>query len=48
MASILKKWEYLSNRKVFCSKVSSTFIIYLDLSFDGSTLKIAFVAFCMN
>ena len=33
MALILKKWEYLSNKKVFYSKVSSIFIIYLDIAF---------------
>ena len=45
MASVLKKWEYLSNEKVFCSKVSSIFIIYWDLLFGSIALKIAFVVF---
>ena len=45
MASILKKWEYLSIEKVFCPKISSIFSIYLDLSFGSITLKIAFVIF---
>ena len=45
MSSILKKWEYLSNKKMFYSKVSSIFIIYLDLSFGGIALKIKFVVF---
>ena len=28
MASILKNWEYLSSKLVFCYKVSSVFIIH--------------------
>ena len=45
MASILKKWEYLSNEKVFYSKVLSIFIIYLDLLFGIIAMKIVFVVF---
>ena len=45
MALILKKWEYLNNEKVLCFKVSSIFIIYLDLSVGGIALKIAFPVF---
>ena len=45
-ASVLKKWEYLSNDKVFCSKLLSIFISYLLRPLFGSiVLKIAFVVF---
>ena len=44
MASILKKWGYLHNKRVFCSKVFAAIIIHQDLSFGGFSLKI-FVLF---
>ena len=45
MASILKKWGYLHNERVFCCKVLSFFIIHQDLSFGGFALKIELVVF---
>ena len=45
MASILKKWGYLHNKRVFCYKVFAVFIIHQDLSFGGFALKIEFVVF---
>ena len=45
MALILKKWEYLYNKRVFCYNVLPFFIIHHDLSFGGFALKIEFVVF---
>ena len=45
MASILKKWGYLHNERVFYYKVLSFFITHQDLSFGGFALKIEFVVF---
>ena len=45
MVSILKKWGYLHNERVFCYKVLSFFITHQDLSFGGFALKIEFVVF---
>ena len=45
MASILKKWGYLNNERVFRYKVLSFFIIFEDLSFGSIALKIEFVVF---
>ena len=45
MVSILMKWGYLHNEKVFRYKVLSIFIIYQDLSFGGIALKIELVVF---
>ena len=45
MASILKKWGYLHNERVFCYKVFAVFIIHQDLSFGGFALKIELVVF---
>ena len=45
MASILTKWAYLHNERVFCYKVLSFIIIHQDLSFGGFTLKIKLVVF---
>ena len=43
--SILKKWGYLHNERVFCYKVFAVFIVHQDLSFCGFALKIEFVVF---
>ena len=48
MASMLKKisiWGYLHNKKVFCYKHLSIFIIHQNLIFGGIALKIEFVVF---
>ena len=45
MASILEKWGYLHNERVFCCKVLSFFITHQDLSLGGFALKIEFVLF---
>ena len=46
---ILKKWEFLSNKGCFIPKFHQfSSFSYLDLSFDGICLKIAFVILCMN
>ena len=45
MVSILKKWGYLYNERVFCYNVLSFFIIHQDLSFGGFALKIESVVF---
>ena len=45
MASILTKWGYLHNEKVFRYKILLIFIIHQDLSFGGIALKIEFVVF---
>ena len=45
LASILKKWGYLHNERVFCYKVFAVFIIHQDLSFGGFALKIECVVF---
>ena len=45
IGSILTKWGYLQNEKVFCYKVLPIFIIHQDLSFGGIALKIEFVVF---
>ena len=45
MASILKKWGYLHNERVFCYKVLSFFITHQDLSFGGFALEIELVVF---
>ena len=45
MASILKKWGYLHNKRVFCCNLLSFFITHQDLSFGGFALKIEFVVF---
>ena len=43
--SILKKWGYLHNERVFCYKVLAVFIIHQDPSFGGFALKIELVVF---
>ena len=45
MASILTKWGYLHNERVFCYNVLSIFIIHQDLCFGGIALKIELVVF---
>ena len=42
---ILKNYGCLHNKRVFCYKVLSFFIIHQDLSFGGFTMKIEFVVF---
>ena len=39
-SSILTKWEYLHNERVFCYEVLLIIIIHQDLSFSGFALKI--------
>ena len=43
MASILKKWGYLHNERVFSYKVFAVFITHQNLSFGGFALKVEFV-----
>ena len=38
-------WGYFHNKRVFCYKAFSVFIIYQGLSFGGFSLKIELVAF---
>ena len=45
MVLILKKYGCLHNKRVFCYKVSSFFIIHENLSFGGFTMKTEFVVF---
>ena len=45
LVSILKKWVYLHNERVFSYKVFAVFIIHQDLPFGGFALKIECVVF---
>ena len=45
MVSILKKWEYLSNKMVFCFKFFINFHYLVRPSIGRISMKIAFVVF---